>query len=47
MKIYIVYGILICALFAMAGTRGVVVSSLVQPGGRAGGGLFGHSQYHK
>ncbi len=48
MKIYLVYGLLICTLFAVAGTRGVVVSSFTQPGGRAGGGgFFGHSYHHK
>ncbi len=46
MKIYIVYGLLICTLFVLAGTRGMVVSSLAQPGSM-GGGFFGHSQYHK
>jgi len=46
MKIYIVYGLIICTLFVAAGTRGFLVSSLMQPG-RSGGGLFGHSQYHK
>ncbi len=45
MKIYIVYGLLICALFVLAGTQGVVVSSFAQPGRT--GGFFGHSQYHK
>jgi hypothetical protein len=46
MKIYIVYGLIICTLFAAAGTKGFVVASLMQPG-RWGGGLFGQSQYHK
>lgn len=46
MKIYLVYGLIICILFVAAGTRGVVVSSVMQSG-RTGGGLFGHSQYHK
>jgi hypothetical protein len=46
MKIYIIYGLIICTLFAAAGTRGIVASSLAQHG-RWGGGLFGHSQYHK
>lgn len=46
MKIYIAYGVIICALFAVAGARGFVVSSLAQSG-RSGSGLFWHSQYHK
>lgn len=46
MKIYLVYGLIICTLFVAAGTRGVVVSSLAQPG-RSGGVFFWHSQYHK
>jgi len=45
MKIYLAYGLIICTLFAVAGTRGLVVSGIMQSGGT--GGLFGHSQYHK
>jgi hypothetical protein len=46
MKLYLLYGVLIGALFVSAGMRGLSVGSIMQ-GGRLGGGMFGHSQYHK
>jgi hypothetical protein len=47
MKIYIAYGIIICVLFAAAGTRGYVLSGLMQSGRLGGSGIYSHSQYHK
>lgn len=47
MKIYIVYGIIICALFAAAGTRGYVLSGLTQSSRLGGSGVHGYSQHHK
>lgn len=44
MKIFIVYGIVICFLFFAAGTRGYVISSMMQA---AKWGPQGHSMYHK
>lgn len=45
MKVFLVYGIIICSLFFIAGTRGfVLTSSMLQA---ANWGPLGHSQYHK
>ena len=44
MKIFIVYGIVVCILFLAAGTRGYVISSMTQS---AKWGPQGHSMYHK
>lgn len=45
MKIYLVYGIIICTLFAVAGTRGYAVSGLAHSGGRSV--FFGSGPHHK
>lgn len=46
MKLYLLYGIIIGALFVSAGLNGYSVGNIMQ-GGRLGGGMFGHSSYHK
>lgn len=44
MKTYIVFGIIVCALFFAAGTKGFAIFSMTQSGKW---GPAGHSQYHK
>ncbi len=45
MKIYLVYGIIICTLFALAGNKGYAVSGLMHSAGRTG--FFGSGPHHK
>jgi hypothetical protein len=44
MKKYLIFGIITCALFFAAGTRGFVISGLLHA---ANWGPVGKSQYHK
>ncbi len=44
MKIFIAYGVIILMLFFAAGTRGLVLSGMMQG---AHWGSQGHGQYHK